>query len=56
MSSGSHLEVKVGAAEGPSTQGPLRETALLQRLYGIAFTSTEELAAWEVWMRPCVCE
>ena len=46
-SSGSHLQVRVGTVDGPAP-APLRETALLQRIYGIAFPTQEELAAWEV--------
>ena len=53
-SSGSHLQVRVGTVDGPAP-APLRETALLQRIYGIAFPTQEELAAWEVRAARALC-
>jgi Threonyl and Alanyl tRNA synthetase second additional domain len=49
-SSGSHLDARLGThSSGVDTTGDGK--VLLQRAYGIAFTSAEEQQSWEVWSR-----
>ena len=46
-SSGSHLDAKLGAYSAAIGVGEA-DKVLLQRVYGMAFSSADELAKWEV--------